>query len=90
MQHVCIKWFRKNETTLCFCGQLPIVANQSSPNLEKIPWTFDLGAELKQRRYLSDARVNRKWTFCIHVYVNLYHVTKFPFCLSPTVYYFYT
>ena len=25
-----------------------------------------------------------------HVYVNLYHVTKFPLCLSPTAHYFYT
>ena len=56
MQHVCINWFRKNETTPCFCGQLPIVANQSSPNWEKILWTFDIGAELKQRRFLSEGR----------------------------------
>ena len=60
MQQVCIKWFRKNETESCFCGQLPIIANQSSPNWEKIPWTFDISVELKQRRFFSDARVNRK------------------------------
>ena len=52
MLQVCIKWFRKNETTSRFFVQLPIIANQSSPNWEKIPWTFDISAELKQRRFL--------------------------------------